>query len=251
MDTDFRGHSVRRAHPRRAHPDAVPAPRRPQAHRRARRQRDRARPKPQPDGTLVKALARAWRWQRLLDQRPNSAPLADLADTDRISRALTTCRSPMSYAPGSRRHRTDPRRDGLRPGLAQFLKPSPVEWGRQRGRFTPRGCSLPGQVKPGGVQIRLAGGRVAKTVDIPPICPRPYPTWRPGFKVFDVRSSASYGGSSFHCCHGQPRPTSPHAFLLHQHGVEFGKRGTQFEIGQSRRCNRAIRRSSLGVRKIR
>ena len=24
--------------------------------------------KPQPDGTLVKAFARAWRWQRLLDQ---------------------------------------------------------------------------------------------------------------------------------------------------------------------------------------
>ena len=23
--------------------------------------------KPQPDGTLVKALARAWRWQRMLD----------------------------------------------------------------------------------------------------------------------------------------------------------------------------------------
>ena len=25
-------------------------------------------PKPQPDGTLVKALARAWRWQRMLDE---------------------------------------------------------------------------------------------------------------------------------------------------------------------------------------
>jgi len=24
--------------------------------------------KPQPDGTLVKALARAWRWQRMLDE---------------------------------------------------------------------------------------------------------------------------------------------------------------------------------------
>jgi hypothetical protein len=26
------------------------------------------RSKPQPDGTLVKALARAWRWQRMLDE---------------------------------------------------------------------------------------------------------------------------------------------------------------------------------------
>ena len=25
--------------------------------------------KPQPNGTLVKALARAWRWQRMLDER--------------------------------------------------------------------------------------------------------------------------------------------------------------------------------------
>jgi hypothetical protein len=25
--------------------------------------------KPQPNGTLVKALARAWRWQRMLDKR--------------------------------------------------------------------------------------------------------------------------------------------------------------------------------------
>jgi hypothetical protein len=24
--------------------------------------------RPQPDGTLVKALARAWRWQRMLDE---------------------------------------------------------------------------------------------------------------------------------------------------------------------------------------
>jgi hypothetical protein len=31
--------------------------------------------KPQPDGTLVKALARAWRWQRMLDEgtTPQSA----------------------------------------------------------------------------------------------------------------------------------------------------------------------------------
>jgi hypothetical protein len=28
--------------------------------------------KPQPDGTLIKALARAWRWQRMLDDRAYS-----------------------------------------------------------------------------------------------------------------------------------------------------------------------------------
>jgi hypothetical protein len=33
--------------------------------------------KPQPDGTLVKALARAWRWQGLLDQRDHSIRLME------------------------------------------------------------------------------------------------------------------------------------------------------------------------------
>ena len=54
-----------RLHARGAHPDAVPASRRTQAHRRERRQPDPASNKPQPDGTLVKALARAWRWQKV------------------------------------------------------------------------------------------------------------------------------------------------------------------------------------------
>ena len=30
--------------------------------------------KPQPDGTLVKALARAWRWQRLLESEGSMGP---------------------------------------------------------------------------------------------------------------------------------------------------------------------------------
>jgi hypothetical protein len=42
--------------------------------------------KPQPDGTLVKALVRAWRWRRLIDER-RFGTLADLADTERISRS--------------------------------------------------------------------------------------------------------------------------------------------------------------------
>jgi hypothetical protein len=37
--------------------------------------------KPQPDGTLVKALARAWRWQRLLDDGVYSS-ISDIGDAD-------------------------------------------------------------------------------------------------------------------------------------------------------------------------
>ena len=40
--------------------------------------------KPQPDGTLVKALARAWRWQRMLDEG-RFASVRELAEAERVS----------------------------------------------------------------------------------------------------------------------------------------------------------------------
>jgi hypothetical protein len=42
--------------------------RRPQAYRHSGRDRNGASLEQQPDGTLLKALARAWRWQRMLDE---------------------------------------------------------------------------------------------------------------------------------------------------------------------------------------
>jgi len=87
--------------------------------------------KPQPYGTLVKALARAWRWQRMLEGG-EYATLAELADAERISRSYV-CRvlRITLLAPDI----VDRILDG-RPtaGLAQFLKPFPVEWERQRER---------------------------------------------------------------------------------------------------------------------
>jgi hypothetical protein len=40
--------------------------------------------KPQPDGTLVKALGRAWRWQKLLDEGvyPSVTEIPDTAEAD-------------------------------------------------------------------------------------------------------------------------------------------------------------------------
>jgi hypothetical protein len=46
--------------------------------------------KPQPDGTLVKAVARAWRWQRMLESGEYQT-LADLAAAERIGRSYA-CR---------------------------------------------------------------------------------------------------------------------------------------------------------------
>jgi hypothetical protein len=93
--------------------------------------------KPQPDSTLVKALARAWRWQRMLD-RDEYATLAELADAERISRSYI-CRvlRLTLLAPDIIERILDGRPTA---GLAQFSKPFPVEWEWQRERFTPSGA---------------------------------------------------------------------------------------------------------------
>jgi hypothetical protein len=88
--------------------------------------------KPQPDGTLVKAVARAWRWQRMLESGEYQT-LADLAAAERIGRSYA-CRllRLTLLAPDI----VDRILDG-RPtaGLAQLLKPFPVEWEMQRQKF--------------------------------------------------------------------------------------------------------------------
>jgi hypothetical protein len=84
---------------------------------------------PRPDGTLVKALARAWRWQKLLDDDFYTG-IAELADAERISRSYV-CRvlRLTLLAPDIVERILDGRPTA---GLAQFLKPFPVEWEQQR-----------------------------------------------------------------------------------------------------------------------
>jgi hypothetical protein len=45
--------------------------------------------KPQPDGTLVKALARAWRWQRMLDEGVY-ASVSEIGDEENISKSYVS-----------------------------------------------------------------------------------------------------------------------------------------------------------------
>jgi hypothetical protein len=45
--------------------------------------------KPQPDGTLVKALARAWRWQKLLDEGVY-ASVSEIGDAENISKSYVS-----------------------------------------------------------------------------------------------------------------------------------------------------------------
>jgi hypothetical protein len=45
--------------------------------------------KPQPDGTLVKALARAWRWQRMLDEGVYTT-VGEIGDAESISKSYVS-----------------------------------------------------------------------------------------------------------------------------------------------------------------
>jgi hypothetical protein len=45
--------------------------------------------KPQPDGTLIKALARAWRWQRMLDEGIYTS-VSEIGDTENISKSYVS-----------------------------------------------------------------------------------------------------------------------------------------------------------------
>ena len=97
-------------------------------------------PPPKIDGTLtakdrcvlVKALARAHRWRRLLEEG-RFGTLADLADAERISRSYV-CRvlRLTLLAPDIVERILDGRPTA---GLAHFLKPFPVAWERQRERL--------------------------------------------------------------------------------------------------------------------
>jgi ParB-like chromosome segregation protein Spo0J len=89
-------------------------------------------PPPKIDRALVKALARAHRWQRLLESGEYGT-LAELADAERISRSYVSRVLRLTLlAPDIVERIMDGRPTA---GLAQFLAPSPVEWERQRQRL--------------------------------------------------------------------------------------------------------------------
>jgi hypothetical protein len=88
--------------------------------------------KPQPDGTLVKALARAWRWQRMLESGEYGT-LADLADTERIRRSYVCRALRLTQLAPDIVERVMDGRPAVR--LVQFLKPFPVGREIQRQKF--------------------------------------------------------------------------------------------------------------------
>ena len=86
--------------------------------------------KPQPDSTLLKALARAWRWARMLESGEYGT-LAELAAAERISRSYV-CRVQRLtlLAPDIVEQILDGQPTAP---LARFLQPFPADWEKQFG----------------------------------------------------------------------------------------------------------------------
>jgi hypothetical protein len=76
---------------------------------------------------VVKALAGAHGWRRLLESQEYGTP-AEFADTERVSRSYV-CGVAGTLTPDIRQRILDGRPIAR---LAQLLKPSPSEWEQQR-----------------------------------------------------------------------------------------------------------------------
>ena len=93
--------------------------------------------KPQPDGTLVKALARAWRWQRMLDDGVY-ATFSDLGDADHITQSYVSRMLQFTLIAPDIIDRILAGRQGLRSiMLAQLERPLPANWEEQRRKTLP------------------------------------------------------------------------------------------------------------------
>jgi hypothetical protein len=91
--------------------------------------------KPQPDGALIKAFARAWRWQRMLEEG-QFASVRELAEAERVSLSYTSRILRLTLlAPDIVERAMD---GGPTAGLARLLEPLPVEWEEQREQLLTR-----------------------------------------------------------------------------------------------------------------
>jgi hypothetical protein len=90
-------------------------------------------PPPKIDNALVKAVARAHRWQRMLESGEYGT-LAEMADAERINRSYVSRVLRLTLlAPEIVERILDGR---PAPGLPQLLQPFPVEWEQQRVQFS-------------------------------------------------------------------------------------------------------------------
>ena len=90
--------------------------------------------KPQPDGTLAKALARAWRWQRMLDEGVY-ASVSEIGDAENISKSYVSRILRLALlAPDTVDEILSGSTDQALV-LERLERPLPASWEEQRGHF--------------------------------------------------------------------------------------------------------------------
>lgn len=93
--------------------------------------------KPQPDGTLIKALARAWRWQRMLDEGRYSS-VTDISEAEGINKSYVSRVLRLALlAPDIVEAILGGPADNV-PMLVSLERPLPANWEEQRTRLLAR-----------------------------------------------------------------------------------------------------------------
>ena len=98
--------------------------------------------KPQPDGTLIKALARAWRWQRMLNESVYNS-VSEIGHAENISKSYVSRIMRLALlAPNIIEAIVTGTTDqGM--VLEQLERPLPASWEEQRTLLKPRALCLP------------------------------------------------------------------------------------------------------------
>ena len=96
---------------------------------------DRVRPERTPDSTLVKALARAFRWKRMLESG-EFATMAELAEREGIATSyMTRILRLTQLEPGIIEAVLDGRQNDA-VTLARLMDPFPISWIEQKNTFS-------------------------------------------------------------------------------------------------------------------
>lgn len=95
---------------------------------------DRVRPARTPDSTLVKALARAFRWKRMLELG-EFATMGELAEREGIAPSYMTRVLRLTLLAPDIVEAILDGKQGPAVTLAQVLEPFPMDWGSQRSSF--------------------------------------------------------------------------------------------------------------------
>ncbi|MEM8595024.1 MAG: hypothetical protein AAGF76_00940 [Pseudomonadota bacterium] len=84
---------------------------------------------PEPDGALVKALARAFRWRRMLESGDH-ASITDLARAEKISRSYLTTMLRLTFLAPEVVEAIVDGRQGRDAKLEALMEGVPIEWGK-------------------------------------------------------------------------------------------------------------------------